>query len=65
MNDFKRLSIKQNELLIYILSQYGSVLTEWEYNFIDTIVKFKMMSSKQKVVLTNIVKSFDKQEPFN
>lgn len=58
MSNFKRLSVEQNLMLVNLLSKHGSVLTDWEYSFISTIVKFKQMSSKQKEIVSKIVLSF-------
>ena len=54
MSNLKRLTVEQNNMLLGLLKDYGPVLTDWEYNFVSTIVKFKKMSDKQKEVIKQI-----------
>ena len=56
---FTRLTVEGVEFIEELIEIHGKRLTTWELQFVETILKFKQISSKQRITLSKIIKSFE------
>jgi hypothetical protein len=56
---FTRLTVEGVEFIESFIEVQGKRLTTWELQFMETILKFKQISSKQRSTLSKIIESFE------
>lgn len=56
---FKRLTVEGVEFIESFIEVQGKRLSAWELQFVETILKYKQISSKQRNTLSRIIKSFE------